>query len=79
MKVKESMAVFSTRGQLVIPRAVRKEFGIEDGTRVTVKVENDTIVLRPVTARYIRGSFGRLKGRRLLATLAEERQKEREL
>jgi len=66
MKSKESMAVFSTRGQLVIPRHMRKEFGISEGTRVAVSVEDEAIVLRPVTARYIRGSFGLLKGKELL-------------
>ena len=78
MQANEAMAVFSMKGQIVIPREVRREMGIEEGTRVTVSVENDAIVLRPITARYIKASFGRLKGRALLDTLAEDREKERD-
>ena len=78
MNDNETMVVFSSNGQIVIPREVRREMGIEEGTRVTVSIENDAIVLRPVTARYIKASFGRLKGKPLLGTLAEDREKERE-
>jgi len=61
MKVKESSVVFSTRGQVVIPRHIRKEFGIEEGTRAVVVSENGEIILRPITREYIRSFRGILK------------------
>ena len=61
MKVKESSVVFSTRGQVVIPRHIRKEFGIEEGTRAVVVSEDGAIVLRPITREYICSFRGILK------------------
>jgi AbrB family looped-hinge helix DNA binding protein len=77
MKVMEAVSVFSSRGQIVIPRKIRRDLGIEEGTRVGVAVEGDGIVLRPITERAIRASFGRLKGKPGLAVLAEDRARER--
>jgi AbrB family looped-hinge helix DNA binding protein len=63
MKVKESSVVFSTRGQVVIPRRIRKEFGIEEGTRAVVMAEDGAIVLRPITKEYIRSFRGIFKSK----------------
>ena len=81
MKVKESSVVFSTRGQVVIPRLIRKEFGIETGTRAAVTVEGGNIVLKPITKDYIRSFRGILKSKagEKLATreLLDERTRDR--
>ena len=83
MRVKEETATFSTRGQIVIPRRIRKEFGIEEGTRALVYGEDDRIVLRPVTAVTIERGFGLLKrrpgDRPLAAEWAEHKRAERAL
>lgn len=84
MKVKESSVVFSTRGQVVIPRHIRKEFGIEEGTRAVVVSENGAIVLKPITREYIRSFRGIFKSkpegkpaiRELLDDRAEELRRE---
>jgi len=70
---------FSTRGQIVIPRRLRKEFGIEEGTRAMIYAEGDHLVLRPVTARLIRSLRGSLKGTNAWETFRAERQREREI
>jgi AbrB family looped-hinge helix DNA binding protein len=77
MKAMALMTTFSTRGQIVVPRRIRREMGIEEGTRVGVSIEDDAIVLRPITERAIGASFGRLKGKPALAMLAEDRARER--
>jgi AbrB family looped-hinge helix DNA binding protein len=42
-------AIVSTKGQLVIPAAIREELGIEPGTRVAILREGAELVLRPET------------------------------
>jgi bifunctional DNA-binding transcriptional regulator/antitoxin component of YhaV-PrlF toxin-antitoxin module len=64
---------------VVIPRWLRKEFGIEEGTRAMVYPEEDHIVVKPVTARFIRSLRGSLKGTGAWEVFLQERKKEREL
>lgn len=39
----------SSKGQMVIPAAIREELGIEAGTRVAVRLEGIRVVLEPET------------------------------
>ena len=39
----------SSKGQLVIPAAIRESLGIEPGTRVSIRQEGDELILRPQT------------------------------
>jgi len=71
--------LFSVKGQMVIPRWLRKEYHIEEGTRAVVYPEGDHIVVKPVTSRFIRGLRGSLKGSRAMEVLMEERRREREI
>jgi len=41
---------FTTKGQVVIPSWLRKQFQIEDGTKAMVEATPDGILLKPVTA-----------------------------
>ena len=70
---------FGAKGQVVIPRRLRREFEIEEGTRAQVYVENGHIVLKPITARYIRSLRGSLKGTKAMDVFRAERRREREL
>lgn len=58
---KPDLVRFSVRGQVVIPRRLRKEFEIEEGTRAQVYAENGAIVIKPITAKQIRSLRGILK------------------
>ena len=40
-------ATVSTKGQLVIPAAIREELGIEPGTRVAIHREGGRVILDP--------------------------------
>ena len=70
---------FSVKGQVVIPRWLRKEFEIGEGTRAYVYQDGDAIVLKPITPKHIKNLRGSLKGTGVLKALMEDRQREREL
>jgi AbrB family looped-hinge helix DNA binding protein len=52
---------FTTKGQVVIPLRLRKQFDIEDGTKAVVQATPEGILLKPVTAALIRQGRGILK------------------
>lgn len=73
----------STKGQIVIPAAVREELEIEPGTRVAVRVEGGRVILDPETLaakfRKIEQMRGCTKGGPSMTdALLEERKLERE-
>lgn len=74
---------FTTKGQVVIPRRLRKEFQIEDGTRAVVTATPEGILLKPVTKWSIDRGFGLLKrkpgGKSFAEEWAEHNRAEREL
>jgi AbrB family looped-hinge helix DNA binding protein len=74
---------FTTKGQIVIPAWLRKQFHIEEGTRAVVQATPEGILLKPVTAALIKQGRGILKRKPGDKTLAEEwtdhKKQEREL
>ena len=76
---KTDMIHFTVKGQVVIPRWLRKQFDIEAGTRALVYQEGDAIILKPITLRHIKNLRGSLKGSGVLKALMEDRKHEREL
>ena len=74
------MVTVTSKGQLVIPSKLRKKFGIRKGTRVSVTVEGNHLVLQPITPEYIRSLRGILKGDgSAMRFLLEERKRDRDL
>ena len=63
---------FTTKGQVVIPAWLRKQFQIEDGTKAMVQATSEGILLKPVTAALIRQGRGILKRKPGDKPLAEE-------
>ena len=82
-KTKSDTIRFTTKGQVVIPRWLRKEFSIEDGTRAVVQATPEGILLKPVTRLAIERGFGLLKlkpgGKSLAEEWADHKREEREL
>lgn len=73
------METYATvKGQIVIPAALRRKYGIKDGTKIIITDIGDAIVLKPVTEQYIRNLQGSLKGKGGLKVLLEERAKDKE-
>ena len=70
---------FGAKGQVVIPRRLRREFEIEEGTKAQVYVENGQIVLKPITSKFIKSLRGSLKGTKAMETFLAERKRERDL
>jgi len=70
---------FGTKGQVVIPRRLRREFEIEEGTKATVVATPEGILLKPITGAYIKSLRGTLKGTKAMEVFMGERKREREL
>ena len=74
---------FNTKGQVVIPAWLRKQFHIQDGTKAVVQATPDGILLKPVTAALIkqgRGILKRKSGDKPLAyEWSEHKKQEKEL
>jgi AbrB family looped-hinge helix DNA binding protein len=75
---KPETVAFSSKGQVVIPRRLRKEFEIEEGTRAYVESTADGILIRPVTPKFIRSLRGKYKDLPLMETLKEVKREEKE-
>jgi AbrB family looped-hinge helix DNA binding protein len=65
----------TAKGQIVIPAALRRKYGIKNGTRIIVTDVGNAILLKPVTEQYLRNLQGSLKGKGGLKTLMDERHK----
>ena len=50
-------ATITTKGQVTIPAAIRKQFNLKPGERVKFSVEDEKIVLCPIPTR-VEDSFG---------------------
>lgn len=74
---------FTTKGQVVIPMWLRKQFHIEDGTKAMIQATPEGILLKPVTSVTIRRLKGILKpkpgGQPLAEEWAEHKRQELEL
>ena len=62
----------STRGQLVIPKAIRHALGLRAGARFNIRVVQDKIILEPLATSPIAALYGRYAGADLLADLEAE-------
>ena len=63
---------FTTKGQVVIPAWLRKQFHIEEGTKAVVQATAEGILLKPVTQWAINRGFGLLKRKSGGKTFAQE-------
>jgi AbrB family looped-hinge helix DNA binding protein len=66
----------SSRGQLALPKEVRDQLGLGEGACLTVRVEDDEVILRKAAPGDWRQWEGRFKGSDLLRDLARNRRKE---
>jgi AbrB family looped-hinge helix DNA binding protein len=74
----------SSKGQMVIPAAIRESMGIEPGTRVGIRLEGARLILEPQTLaaklRIIKELRGLTAGDPSMTDmLLEDRRREREI
>jgi len=79
----QMFATVSSKGQLVIPVAIREALGIEPGTRVAIRLEGTRLILEPETLtaklrilKELRGCMA--GGPSMTDMLLEQRRQERE-
>jgi len=73
------MKTYATvKGQIVIPAALRKKYGIKHGTKIIVTDNGTSISLKPMNEQYLKNLQGSLKCKGGLKTLLDERRKDRE-
>jgi AbrB family looped-hinge helix DNA binding protein len=71
------METYATaKGRITIPAALRRKYGIKNGTRIIVTDMGNGIALKPITGEYLKKLQGSLKGLGGLKTLMEERRKD---
>lgn len=70
----------TSKGQIVIPSAIRRKMKIEEGTRFSVTLDETagTIVLHPITEDFIKQRSGSLRGKGLLHALKNEKKRDSE-
>jgi AbrB family looped-hinge helix DNA binding protein len=66
----------SSKGQIVIPAALRQKLGIKAGTRLAVTRDEGRLILQPVTDDFIDSVMGSCKGE---DSLVEVLQRERRI
>jgi AbrB family looped-hinge helix DNA binding protein len=82
--MEQMFTTVSSKGQMVIPAAIRESMGIEPGTRVSLRLEGARLVLEPQTLaaklrliKELRGSTA--GGPSGCDMLLEDRRREREM
>jgi len=69
----------SSRGQIVLPKEVRKRLKLLPGKKLLIKVEGDHAILRPLPDNPVEHFCGFFAGEgSLTEALMEEREKDRE-
>ena len=69
----------TSKGQIVIPSSIRRKFGIKEGTRIQIEVneERKEIILKPITREHVHRLRGRLRGKGVMKSLLVEKKRER--
>ena len=66
----------SSKGQLIIPKAVREALELRAGTEFHVQLEEGKIILEPVTTSPVDALYGKYLGADFLADLEAEHREE---
>lgn len=70
------MVFLSSRGQLVIPKAIRKALGLAPGSRLRIQLLEGKIILEPIAGSLADALHGRYAGTSLVSDLEAEHRQE---
>lgn len=70
------LARLSSRGQLVIPKAIRQALGLRRGARFHVRLDEGKIILEPMTTSPVEALYGKYPNADFLTELEEEHVRE---
>lgn len=71
-------ATVTSKGQIVIPAAIRRHLNIKKGVRFSIFERGNQIVLQPLTREYFGSMAGMVKAKKsMTALLAEEKAKDK--
>jgi len=70
------LAKLSSKGQLVIPKAIRQALGLRAGTRFHIQLSEGKIILEPITTSPLDILYGKYPDIDFLADLEAEHQQE---
>lgn len=68
-------SIVLTKGYMIIPKKIRRKFGIRKGTVIDFSEVNGEIILTPVTQKWIESNTGFMntKGKLLKALMKEKK------
>jgi len=73
-------SVVTIKGQIVIPAKLRRKYNLKKGTKVALIEQDGKLFVQPLTREYFENLAGILgDDGKMLQSLKEEKQKEREL
>jgi AbrB family looped-hinge helix DNA binding protein len=71
--VKLSRVRVKRKGQVTIPKEIRNKFGIEEGTILEIRIEDNKIVLKPLPPLEPGNPVGEEEFKKILSELEERR------
>ena len=72
-------STMTSKGQVVIPAALRKKFGLKTGAKLIIYEKDNEIVISTNAKAFVHQFVGILKGSKSGDFLMEQRKKDREL
>lgn len=69
-------AKLSSKGRITIPKAVREKLDLREGTRVSILVQGQNVILRKIVPRHWRRWAGRFPNSGMLEALQREHRDE---
>ena len=60
--MKAEYTTLSTKGQIIIPAAIREQLKLSAGTKLSIRRDGQTLILRPITPEFIDSLCGSTKG-----------------
>jgi len=73
-------SILTSKGQIVVPRNIRRKMNIKPGTKIAFVEKGDDIIIKPLDKSYFEQFVGILGGKGdVLKELMKEKQRERRL